>query len=210
MRKSNHGQPRRRASAHVLLLVVLSMVAATLTMASIAAPDAGAQGPPYNGPQTGPTGPAFFGPAPNPVPYCESPTYFDPFPENVNPVGELDPGAGPEASVTTGGITMDFDLTAEGDPGGQYPGFFPAGGQGAPNDQPKGVEMAAGDAATVALSDFSVNDEVFVTSGDPSVVAQGGLVFQFNSGSDNNLRAYEPGEWSQPLWEISVGLLADA
>jgi len=121
--------------------------------AGLAVPEADAAGPPYSGPQTQPTGPAFFGPAPNPFPYCENPTYFDPFPENVNPEGPIDVTGQPNASVTTDGITLDFELTAEGAPDTQYPGFFPGGGLGDPSDQPKGVEMASGDAASITLSE---------------------------------------------------------
>jgi uncharacterized repeat protein (TIGR01451 family) len=189
-----------------LVLIVIALVAATLAAVNIAAPIAEAQGPPYNGPQTDATGPAYFGPAPNPVPYCESPTYFDPFPENVNPVGRLDVGGGTEASVTTNGITMDFNITAEGDPGGQYPGFFPAGGEGGPNDQPKGVEMAAGDEALVELSaplfysqwvftDVDRENEGFFvtpTWTDPDAeiaIFAGDANFEFD-GSSNSLAAF--------------------
>ncbi len=152
MRKSTAQQWRGRLQPHLVVLAVVALLAALLGAANVGGSVAEAQGPPYSGPQTGATGPAYFGPAPNPVPYCESPTYFDPFPENVSPIGRIDVAGTPNASVTTDGITMDFEITAEGDPGGQYPGFFPAGGEGVANDQPKGVEMAAGDEATVTLS----------------------------------------------------------
>ena len=206
MEKSTARQRRGWTQPHLLVLTVIALIAATLAAANIAAPVAEAQGPPYNGPQTDATGPAYFGPAPNPVPYCESPTYFDPFPENVNPVGRLDVGAGAEASVTTDGITMDFNITGEGDPGGQYPGFLPAGGEGTANDQPKGVEMAAGDEATVELSAplfYSQwvftdvdreNEGFFVTPNwtDPNAeiaIFAGDANFEFD-GSSNSLAAF--------------------
>jgi len=132
-------------------IVVISVAALLLT--GLGLPTADAAGPPYDGPQTEATGPAFFGPAPNPFPYCENPTYFDPFPENVNPIGRIDVTGAPNASVTTNGVTLSYELTAEGDPGGQYPGFFPEGADGGPGDQPKGLEMAAGDAGIISLSE---------------------------------------------------------
>ena len=132
----------------LLVVVVLAMLGAGLAL-----PGAEAAGPPYSGTQTTPESAAFFGPAPNPFPYCDNPTYFDPFPENETPIGRIDVDGTPNASVTTDGITMDFELTAEGTPGSQYPGFFPFGGEGGPGDKPKGIEMAFGDAATISLSE---------------------------------------------------------
>ena len=103
----------------------------------------------YGGPQTTADGPAYFGPAPNPLPYCDNPTYFDPWDENVTPTGRLD--VGDTASVTTDGMTMDLEILAEGSPGEQYPGFFPFGGEGVANDRAKGFEVAPGDSAVVRL-----------------------------------------------------------
>jgi len=148
----------------------------TMVILVAAGPQAVAGGPPYDGQQTSATGPAFFGPAPNPVPYCENPTYFDPFPENIAQVGRLDVNpAANEASVTTNGITMNFNVTAEGNPGGQYPGFFgdapinvePTDVISA-NDQPKGVEMASDDQAIVTLVD---------ANGDPAPLFYSQWVF---------------------------------
>ncbi len=130
--------------------VVMAMLVASVASVGVIGETAEARGPAYGGPQTEATGPAHFGPAPNPYPYCDSPTYFDPFPENVNPIGRMDVGG--TASVTTGGVTMDLVITSEGNPGTQYPGFFPQGGDGGSNDQPKGIELAEGDGATVSLS----------------------------------------------------------
>lgn len=130
------------------LVIVLLMT--VLVSVGIGAPAAQARGPIYSGPQTGAEGPAYFGPAPNPIPYCESPTYFDPFPENITPVGRMD--IGDTASVTTDGVTMDLTINAEGNPGTQYPGFFPQGGDGTGTDRAKGIELAEGDGAVVELS----------------------------------------------------------
>ena len=132
----------------VVAVIVMSMV-----VAGLAVPTANAAGPPYDGPVTQATGPAFFGPAPNPFPYCDNPTYFDPFEENINPIGRIDVTGAPNASVTTNGVTMTYELTAEGDPGGRYPGFFPFGADGVAGDQPKGVEMASDDEAVIRLSE---------------------------------------------------------
>jgi uncharacterized repeat protein (TIGR01451 family) len=144
---------QRTASRLIRLALVLTAAVAVFAVSLQLGTRADAAGPPYSGPPTEPTGPAYFGPAPNPVPYCENPTYFDPFPENVNPIGRIDVDGAPNASVTTDGITMSFELTAEGAPGTQYPGFFPEGADGGAGDQPKGVEMASDDAATVTLSE---------------------------------------------------------
>jgi len=111
---------------------------------------ADARGAEYNGPQTQSNGPAYFGPAPNPFPYCDSPTYFDPFPENVTPIGRMD--VGDMASVTTGGVTMDLVIASGGNEFSQYPGFFPEGGDGGSGDQAKGIELGEGDIAVVSLS----------------------------------------------------------
>ncbi len=143
---------RRNRAKRILFAcsVTMAMLVASVATVGVIGETADARGPAYNGPQTQSTGPAYFGPAPNPYPYCDSPTYFDPFPENVNPIGRMD--VGDTASVTTGGVTMDLVITSEGNPGTQYPGFFPAGGDGGSNDQPKGIELAEGDGATVTLS----------------------------------------------------------
>ena len=138
-----------RARTVVFATAIVAMLMAGLTMPE----PADAAGPPYDGPQTTADSPAFFGPAPNPFPYCDNPTYFDPFPENVNPIGRIDPTGAPNASVTTNGVTMTFEITQEGSPDSQYPGFFPANGEGGSNDRPKGVEMQGGDEAIIRLSE---------------------------------------------------------
>lgn len=142
-----------RGRARKSVVAVAAAAGLVLAAVQVAPARAEAAGPPYSGPPTAATGPAYFGPAPNPFPYCENPTYFDPFPENVSPIGRIDVTGSPNAAVTNDAITMEFELTAEGDPGGQYPGFFPFGGDGSPGDQPKGVEMASDDGATIRLSE---------------------------------------------------------
>ena len=60
----------------------------------------------------------------------------------------------PNASVTTNNLTMTFEITGEGNPDTQYPGFFPApDGEGSDTDQPKGVELATDDTAEIRLSE---------------------------------------------------------
>lgn len=132
-------------------LIVVAMLGASLATIGIGQDTAEARGPRYDSPTTQATGPAYFGPAPNPFPYCDSPTYFDPFPENVNPVGRMD--VGDTASVTTDGVTMNLAITSEGNPDTQYPGFFPQGGDGEANDQAMGIALAEGDGAMITLSE---------------------------------------------------------
>jgi len=141
------GRATRRFFA---LAMIMAMLATTVVSVSLLGDTAEARGPAYPGPQTQPTGPAFFGPAPNAFPYCDSPTYFDPFVENETPIGRM--SIGDTASVTTDGLTMDLVITDVGSEADQYPGFFPANGEGSPGDQPKGIELAQGDTAVVTLS----------------------------------------------------------
>jgi len=134
----------------VIGLVAVAMIAALMQFAISSNAEAG--GPPYSGEQTQATGPAFFGPAPNPVPYCPTPVYFPPLEANEDPVAGLIP-VGFTTTSTANGITLTYELTADG-PDPAYPGFFDAAVTGrSANDQPKGVEMAAGDAATITLSE---------------------------------------------------------
>lgn len=138
------GSRSRARRTIVGISLVLALIVTTVVSVGVIAETAAARGPAYDGPTTPSKGPAFFGPAPNPFPYCDSPSYFDPFPENVTPIGSMD--IGDTASVTTDGITMDLTITAEGNPGTTYPGFFDD------TDRAKGIELAEGDAAVVELS----------------------------------------------------------
>ena len=151
MRGSTSNVRRERATRVLYACtVVMAMLVAGVASVGVTAETADARGPEYSGEQTTGDGPAYFGPAPNPFPYCDSPTYFDPFPENIAPIGRMD--VGDTASVTTNGLTMDLVITAEGNPGTQYPGFFPNGADGGSNDRAKGIELAEGDTAVVSLS----------------------------------------------------------
>ena len=151
MRGSGNNGGRDRAKRIVFACtVVMAMLVASVVSVGVLGETAEARGIQYDGPQTDSDGPAYFGPAPNPFPYCDSPTYFDPFPENITPIGRMD--VGDTASVTTDGVTMDLVITAEGNADTQYPGFFPEGGDGGTNDQAKGIELAEGDTAVVNLS----------------------------------------------------------
>ena len=164
----------RALTAIATALAVLAAAALSLGAVGQTA-DAQTRGAPYSGPTTTFEGPAYFGPAPNPLPYCASPTYFDPFPENMESIGRMD--VGDTASVTTDGVTMDLVVIDEGNPGTQYPGFFPNGDDGQINDRAKGIELAEGDAARVTLSaplfysqwiltDVDQPDEGFVVTPD--------------------------------------------
>jgi|GEM_PF-1127141 len=151
MRGSTSNVRRERATRVLYACtVVMAMLVAGVASVGVTAETADARGPEYSGEQTTGDGPAYFGPAPNPFPYCDSPTYFDPFPENIAPIGRMD--VGDTARVTTNGLTMELVITAEGNPGTQYPGFFPNGADGGSNDRAKGIELAEGDTAVVSLS----------------------------------------------------------
>jgi len=131
--------------------ITMAMLIATMASVGVINDTADARGPIYDGLQTPSEGPAYFGPAPNPIAYCDSPTYFDPFPQNVSPIGPM--VVGDTASVTTGGVTMDLVITAKGNADSQYPGFFPFNGLGAGGDRAKGIELAEGDGAGITLSE---------------------------------------------------------
>ena len=59
------------------------------------------------------------------------------------------------------------------------------------------------------LDSRAVTDELFVTSGDPAVSADGGWVFQINRYAYDSVRLYAPGDWSEPLWEQDLGDLSN-
>jgi hypothetical protein len=61
----------------------------------------------------------------------------------------------------------------------------------------------------VDLSDWSISDELFVTASDAAVSADEGMVFQINRLGYDNVRMYEPGSWGEPIWEQSMGDLAN-
>ena len=70
-------------------------------------------------------------------------------------------------------------------------------------------DYATGSFSTVDLSDWAVEDDLFITSGDSAVSVDEGWVFQINRYGYDNIRLYEPGEWSEPIWEQSLGDLAN-
>ena len=63
--------------------------------------------------------------------------------------------------------------------------------------------------ATVSLDSRSVTDEIVDIASDPVVVSSGGYVFQINRLSYDNIRVYEPGQWSAPITEFALPDLAN-
>jgi hypothetical protein len=59
--------------------------------------------------------------------------------------------------------------------------------------------------AQVDLESWAVSDRLTATSGDPSVVADGGWLFQVNGYNTDTIRVYAPGDLSAPLAEFSTG-----
>jgi len=64
-------------------------------------------------------------------------------------------------------------------------------------------DYTTGTFATVDLESWEITDELFVTSGDPSVSVSEGAVFQLNRYGYDAVRRYEPGSWNTPLWEVA-------
>ena len=103
--------------------------------------------------------------------------------------------------------------------GGCLPTVTPKGGS-APTPDDSGEEAQTGERAaltttsqdyttgsfaTVGVDDWRVDDAIFVTSGDPVVKSSGGVVYQINRYGYDNVRAYVPGDWQRPTWEVSTG-----
>ena len=65
-------------------------------------------------------------------------------------------------------------------------------------------DYSAGSLAVVGLEDWSIEDEIMPTSGDPVVVVDGDSVFQINRFGFDNIRVYTD-SWSAPSLEISTG-----
>lgn len=63
------------------------------------------------------------------------------------------------------------------------------------------ADYSTGSFATIALDDWEVADELFVTSGDPALSVSGASVYQINRYGFDTLRRYEPGSWTAPAWE---------
>jgi hypothetical protein len=66
-------------------------------------------------------------------------------------------------------------------------------------------DYSTGSIAAVDMDAWTASDELFVTSSDPSVVAEDGWVFQINRYGHDSVRKYSAGDWAAPLWEQSMG-----
>ena len=66
-------------------------------------------------------------------------------------------------------------------------------------------DYATGGFATVSLDDWTVNDNLFLTTGDAAVTVDAGVIYQLNRYGYDNVRRYTPGEWAAPTWERSTG-----
>ena len=66
-------------------------------------------------------------------------------------------------------------------------------------------DYATGGFATVSLDDWTVNDNLFLTTGDAAVSVNDGVIYQLNRYGFDNVRRYTPGEWAAPMWERSTG-----
>lgn len=64
---------------------------------------------------------------------------------------------------------------------------------------------SVGALATVTVEGWEISDSLATVSADPKVVATGSYIVQLNRGTDNNVRVYEPGSFSEPLVEFSTG-----
>ncbi|TNE87603.1 MAG: hypothetical protein EP330_18070 [Deltaproteobacteria bacterium] len=62
-------------------------------------------------------------------------------------------------------------------------------------------DYSTGSFATVSLDDWTVSDELFVTSGDPTLAASGDAVYQINRYGYDTIRKFAPGSWTEPVWE---------
>ena len=67
------------------------------------------------------------------------------------------------------------------------------------------TDFSVGALAQVDLASGSVTDTLTATSGDPSVVADDGWLFQVNGYNTDTIRVYEPGDLTAPLAEFSTG-----
>jgi hypothetical protein len=70
-------------------------------------------------------------------------------------------------------------------------------------------DYSSGSFATVSLSDWSIDDGLFVSSSDTAVSTDEGWVFQINRYGFDTVRLYEPGTWGEPIWEQDVGELSN-
>lgn len=70
-------------------------------------------------------------------------------------------------------------------------------------------DVTTGSFATISLDDWSVSDELFVTSGDGVVSSDDDMVFQINRLGIDTVRMYTPGEWTEPVWEKELADLSN-
>ncbi|MCB9776952.1 MAG: hypothetical protein H6742_00135 [Alphaproteobacteria bacterium] len=70
-------------------------------------------------------------------------------------------------------------------------------------------DYAVGALATVALDDHRVTDTITDISGDPAVISTGGSVFQLDRYGYDVVRAFAPGEWEEPRFEVALADLAN-
>jgi hypothetical protein len=66
-------------------------------------------------------------------------------------------------------------------------------------------DYATGSFASVSLDDWTVQDDLFLTTGDAALSVDDGALYQINRYGYDNVRRYTPGEWTAPVWERSTG-----
>ena len=66
-------------------------------------------------------------------------------------------------------------------------------------------DYSTGSFAAVDLDTMELSDELFVTSGDPVVASDEGWIFQINRLGTDSIRVYDGGDWTEPVWEQSLG-----
>lgn len=66
-------------------------------------------------------------------------------------------------------------------------------------------DYATGSFATVSLDDWSVDDTLFLTTGDAALSVDAGVIYQINRYGYDNVRRYTPHDWAAPTWERSTG-----
>ncbi|MCK6521429.1 hypothetical protein L6R49_08300 [Myxococcota bacterium] len=66
-------------------------------------------------------------------------------------------------------------------------------------------DYATGSFGSVSLEDWTVNDSLFLTTGDAALSVDEGVIYQINRYGYDNVRRYTPGEWAAPVWERSTG-----
>jgi len=67
------------------------------------------------------------------------------------------------------------------------------------------TDFAVGSLATVALDGHTVSDDLVPTTGDPRVFVEDGRVLQVNGLGFDTVSVFQPGDWSVPVTQFSVG-----